>query len=373
MLELQHTDKAVESPDCSPIFVIGTGRSGTTLLRQMLNAHPRIHITHEAAFYSYAQHMPAGSSVDEWLERYFETFSFAWMRLDPREVRDALPRGLSKDQMREVYLTIMRLQAWQRGKVRFGEKNPLDTHNLPRIFADFPDARVICIMRDPRPTVLSFNRMPFGTTSTMLNAQLCRIQYEHIKPYLDRILEVRLEDLTAEPMQTMRSILHFVGEPWDDVVLDHVKHSRTDDVPPLPWFVGATQRAPNQSESRGRDELEPVWTRIVEWVNQESMTRYGYEPAVLVKEPSRWEYAWAFCKDIRGMAEAAYRLLSMKRLIDRHFQGRERLDPQRGMEENVQLNPAAWRNYPQFEMPQVPRAPVFLPSHDAILSKPMSQ
>ena len=365
MLELQHTQRPVENPAQSPIFVIGTGRSGTTLLRQMLNAHPQIHITHEAAFYSYARHMPPGTSVDNWLTHYFDTFSFAWMRLDPREVREAIPKGLSKGQMREVYLTIMRAKAKQRGKVRFGEKNPLDTHNLPQIFADFPDARVVCIMRDPRPTVSSFNRMPFGTTSTLLNAQLCRIQFEHIKPYLDRILEVRLEDLTAEPLWTMKSILNFVGAPWDEVVLDHVQHSQTDDVPPLPWFVGATQRAPNQRESRGSEALDPVWTRIVEWVNRESMTHYGYLPAVLEQEPSRWDYVRAFCGDIRGMAEAAYRLLSMKRLIDRHFQGRERLDPQRGMEENVQLNPSSWRYYPAFEMPQVPKPPALLLSQDA--------
>ena len=53
MLEAPRTECAVHSVDESPIFVIGTGRSGTTLLRQMLNAHPRIHITHEAGFYSY--------------------------------------------------------------------------------------------------------------------------------------------------------------------------------------------------------------------------------------------------------------------------------------------------------------------------------
>lgn len=354
MLEPVHTLRAVESVEESPIFVIGTGRSGTTLLRQMLNAHPNIHITHEAAFYSYSHHAPTGMTVDEWLKCYFDTFSFAWMRLDPREIRDAIPKDASIDRMREVYLAIMRAKAKQQGKSRFGEKNPLDTHNLPRIFADFPDARIVCIMRDPRPTVLSFNRMPFGTTSTMLNAQICRVQYQHIKPYLDRILEVRLEDLSADPRSTMQSILNYIGEPWDDAVLDHVSHSKADDVPPLPWFVGATQRAPNRRESGAREELEPVWTRIVEWVNQESMTRYGYKPAQLTREPNRWDYVRAFLGDVPGMAEAAYRLLSMKRLLDRHFQGRERLDPQRGMEENVRLNPSAWRYYPAFEMPQVP-------------------
>jgi len=68
-----------------------------------------------------------------------------------------------------------------------------------------------------------------------------------------------------------------------------------------------------------------------------------------------FDYAWMLGRDIKGIAEATYRLLAMKRLIDRHFQGKERLDPQRGMEENVRLNPPAWQHYPSFSMPQVPR------------------
>lgn len=362
MLELQESLRPIESPDHSPIFVIGTGRSGTTLLRQMLNAHPRIHVTHEAGFYSYARHAAKGASVDEWLERYFETFSFAWLRLPPQEVRDALPGGLSMERVSEVFKVIMRAKARQQGKIRYGEKNPLDTHNLPRIFADFPDARVVCIMRDPRPTVLSFNRMPFGTSSALLNTYVCRIQWEHIKPFLDRILEVRLEDLSADPRRAMRSILNYIGEPWDDAVLDHVNQAEKDDVAPLPWFVGATQRGPNQRESGGgwREQMEPAWIRLVERVNREAMERYGYKRAEMAEEPALWDYVQALSGDVKGMGEAAYRLLRMKRLLDRHFLGIERLDPQRGMEENVRLNPAAWRYYPSFEMPQVPRPPALV-------------
>ena len=52
-------DRPVRDPDEAPVFVVGTGRSGTTLLRQMLDAHPRIHVTHEAAFYFYRVHPPS--------------------------------------------------------------------------------------------------------------------------------------------------------------------------------------------------------------------------------------------------------------------------------------------------------------------------
>src|SRR5579871_2575309 len=103
MRDLPSRARAIVSPDHSPIFVIGTGRSGTTLLRQMLNAHPRIHLTHEACFYSYANHARAHASANAWLERYFETFSFAWLRLDPQQVREALPQQLPIERIAEAY------------------------------------------------------------------------------------------------------------------------------------------------------------------------------------------------------------------------------------------------------------------------------
>ena len=45
-------------PDRAPIFLIGCGRSGTSLLRSMLNAHPRIYLLQESAFFSWTGKLP---------------------------------------------------------------------------------------------------------------------------------------------------------------------------------------------------------------------------------------------------------------------------------------------------------------------------
>lgn len=357
MLEPPNQDHAVRSPDDSPIFIIGTGRSGTTLLRQILNAHPRIHITHEAGLYSYEPHAPKSASASEFLEHYFETFSFRWLGIDPQEVRAELPAHLPRERIAEGYRAIMRCKARQLGKPRYGEKNPLITSSLGRIFRDFPDPRIVYIMRDPRPTVLSFNRMPFTTPSALLNAFVPRVQFAQVKPYLDRIFEVRLEDLVADPRTTLRSILRFVGEPWDDAVLDHVSRTPVDDVPPMPWFQSATREAPSSRTSDGgwRERLSPVWIRLVERINRDCLTRYGYEPAQLAHEPGLLARVGAVLRDIPGMTEAVYRLLLLRGRLDGHFHGRRSLDPQRELLDSNNLNPAAWRHYPDFQMPQIPQ------------------
>ncbi|HNF96277.1 MAG TPA: sulfotransferase [Pseudomonadota bacterium] len=355
MRSLQTEFRPIDSPSASPIFVIGTGRSGTTLLRQMLNAHPNIYIAHESGFYSLLRLAPKQIPLRTFLLRYFDTFSFAWMRLDPRDVFASLPAQLVLDDARVAYAEILKAKATQRGKRRFGDKNPLDTQNLARIFSDFPDARVIFIVRHPVPTVQSFGQMPFGTGSPFINGLLCRIQYSHIKPFLDSILEVRLEDLSRDPRTTMQSILNFVGEPWDESVLDHVQNAQTDDLPPSPWFVGATKRAPNQREGAFRAELSAAWTEIVEWQNRETMQRYDYPTQTSAKKTGLLRCLATLIGSVPTMTESMLRLLWVNHKIVQHLQGKHRLDPQIAQRDNLMLNPAAWRYYPEIDIPEVPR------------------
>ena len=63
--------------DERPIFVVGASRSGTTLLRMMLCAHPRIHLTMEASFYVWGGLYPAWRDPDAFPLAYLRTFSSA--------------------------------------------------------------------------------------------------------------------------------------------------------------------------------------------------------------------------------------------------------------------------------------------------------
>ena len=50
---------------------------------------------------------------------------------------------------------------------------------------------------------------------------------QQVEPFEDRMLRVRLEDLLAAPRDTMSKVLEFVGEPWDDAVLDVLRRQGT--------------------------------------------------------------------------------------------------------------------------------------------------
>jgi hypothetical protein len=331
-------------PERSPIFVVGTGRSGTTLLRFMLSAHPRIYLTHEASFYVWESLLPKR----EFPEAFFETHSFRWLRVDPARVRARLTGSSTSG---DAFSAVMREKASQYGRVRWGDKTPGHTHFLKRIFEDFPEAKVVHIVRDPRSTVLSLCRMPWASRSPYANAVYCEIDWKRAAPFRERMLQIRLEDLLAKPRETMGRVLEHVGEPWDDAVLDHPAHiPAKDDMPPYPWLeVAARARgAPEQ----GWPGLTPVQIRMIERLTQRTMKGAAYAPAELaakVSLPAVWRAG------LGEVPESLRHLMTYYRhtraiTAERDFTG-EALALFR------LINPEAWARYPGFEMPVAPALP----------------
>jgi hypothetical protein len=337
----------------SPIFVIGTGRSGTTLLRFMLCAHPRIYITHEASFYLFEKGFrPRGAPVRQFLDYYFQTPSFRWLRVDPARVLALLPESPTRA---DGSAAVMRAKAEQYGRLRCGDKTPSHSGNLKQIFADFPDARVVHIVRDPRGCSLSLSRMPWASPSLWANAVFCKLESDVVAKYRGRFLQIRLEDLLADPRATMGRVLEHVGEPWDDAVLDHARNiPDKHDMPPLPWLESAARE-------RGTPEakwtsLSPLQIRVIERAARKVMREAGYEPARLAEEPSRLAVWWAALREIPEMLRTLGILMRIARLGSdpRNFESAESRALWR------RLNPPSWAHYPGFEIPDAP--PLALPA-----------
>ncbi len=90
---MQTTRTAQELQQAAPIFILGNGRSGTTLMRFMLNAHPDIYIGEEVCYHFWMRNFQG--SFRRRLYYFFHSFSYAWLRMDPQVVLDALPADLS--------------------------------------------------------------------------------------------------------------------------------------------------------------------------------------------------------------------------------------------------------------------------------------
>jgi hypothetical protein len=325
----------------SPIFVIGTGRSGTTLLQLMLCAHPRIHITCEAAFYVWEKSYLWRQPCREYLDWFFRTPSFRWLRLDPARVLAGLPDPLPRERLRDAYAAVMREKAADHGRVRFGDKTPSHAACLKRIFEDFPGAKVVHIIRDPRATAVSLARMPWACGSLYANAVTLELERRHVEPYKDRVVQLRLEDLLASPKETMARVLDFVGEPWDDRVLDHARHVPEGAVPPLPWLESSTRERAPRAPGADWAKLSPLEVRLIEHVTKPLMERWGYERAKLSREPSHAAVLWSGYRQWPVMVRhyAAYAWIGLKLRDAGYFDAPEMIEAFR------RVNPDGYEAY----------------------------
>jgi len=199
-----------------PIFVGGLMRSGTTLLRAMLGRHPAVFAGLETHWFELdwpAGRARKGEPLEPYLERLAAFFDLPWA-----EVRPLAQGAADAESFLEAF---MGLAARRAGKRRWAEKTPGNVQQARRIFARWPEARLIHIVRDPRDVFASFRRSgKYGGPADWGRLWLDTFAtVERLKRELplgpDRFHELRYEDLASAPEAAMRALLAFVGEPWD--------------------------------------------------------------------------------------------------------------------------------------------------------------
>ncbi|MEY3209906.1 MAG: hypothetical protein RIT28_387 [Pseudomonadota bacterium] len=288
----------------APIFIVGTGRSGTSLLRALLNAHPNIYITQEAGFFMWLPRLRRAKTAEAWLRGYQRTAAGALLGALPVQA----PPGAPRSEAVEVVTAMMQAKAARFGRGRFGDKTPMHIARLDAIFAAYPDAKVVHVVRHPVPTVVSMMEMPWASNSALLNALLVRGAVDAVRPYTERVLELRLESLLESPREVLGRVLAFVGEPWDEAVLHHSERAPFEEDPRLPWLIDAER--PLRAPGAGRAvPLGPRLTRRVEAICAPLMSRFGYAPW---PEPGP-ERPWSVTHDLIAALQFGARTLRMTR------------------------------------------------------------
>jgi hypothetical protein len=271
-------------------FIVGTGRSGTTLLQAMLMSHPRIFIPPETRYFGVTDPdivlggTARGPGDDD---RYLDAAIPDWTRrefgIEEADLRAAI--GATDLSTRKVFLTLARLWAIRSGKPRIGEKTPNHEKSIGRICAVFPGARFIQMIRDPRDVVVSKrdHRLQ-GHGSVVRYARSMRKVYDRDAEYGAALpasvyTRVRYEDLIAHPESELRRICAFLGEEFDPAMLRY--HERPD-----AGFAGFEREwkgltlAPLTASRIGRyrEKLTAREIRTVERTIGPHLHRLGYTP-----------------------------------------------------------------------------------------------
>lgn len=230
--------------DERPLFVVGMPRSGTTLVEQILSAHPSIHGCGERVdIVGIAQDIPLETGL-RWPQGVAR-IDAGWLQERAWQYLQAVGRGAAGQCLRLV------------------DKQPYNFLHLGLIALLFPAARVVWCRRDPFDVALSIfseNFSPSATYATDLSdiAFVIR-QQERLMRHWQAVLPLPLLEmdyghLVGSPEPQMRRLVEFAGLPWSPQCLDF-HHSRRPVQTPSRWQV----RQPIHSRAVGR------WRNYAQW------------------------------------------------------------------------------------------------------------
>lgn len=230
----------------SPIFIVGCGHSGTSILLRLLGAHSRLYA------------VPGESELFLGPDDAVAARAAAW-----------------DDACRAA------------GRARWVEKTPRHIHHLERLFRHFPDARVLLLLRDGRDVACSV-RARLG--SLLPGIDRWRRDNAAGRPFWTHpgVHVVRYEALVAAPDDVLRAVLAFVGEPYEHLLAYHRQ--------PVAWYADAVDAPPPSADhdayrnwqinqplfdgsGRWRRELSAEEQRRLKRLAGPDLAAYGYDDA----------------------------------------------------------------------------------------------
>lgn len=261
-------------------FIVGCGRSGTTLLKSILSAHPVIYVCPETFFFRSIR--PRLKNCPDTPEAVASAWWLADAGLTPKTLKPLIDARL-KQNMAPDCATIAGILDFHAskhpGKI-IGEKTPDHVNHLDAIHHCFPKAKIVQIVRDPRAVLASYRKVKVGSnavadiatewvrTSTTLEVWRTRPDF----------LSIRYEDLVTKPEETLREICSFLGVDFHSDMLEF--HTREAD-----GFAKEQVHHANTRQALFTDSIE-AWRKnlprrdvaLLEWALGPQMARHGYEP-----------------------------------------------------------------------------------------------
>lgn len=213
-----------------PVFVVGCGRSGTTVLRSVLDAHPELAVAHEARFIPrlarrrQRYELAEGFAVDRLVEDLTGNPAITEnLGMGPDDLRAALG-GEPVAGYPDAVARIFGAYARRHGKQRWGDKMPGYVLQIPLLASLFPACQFVHVVRDGRDVALSSLAIEDTDDQLALLASNWRHRVSvgrraggQLGP--DRYREVRYEGLVDDGATTVEGLCAFLGLPFDERML----------------------------------------------------------------------------------------------------------------------------------------------------------
>jgi hypothetical protein len=230
-------------------FVVGVGRSGTTLLRLMLDAHPQLAIPAETHFVPAVIELGrAGGEGGELVDAIIASRGWGDFGLEAERLRERVAE-LPEQDAASVLRAFFGLCAERERKPRWGDKTPGYVRRMRLIGRELAETRFVHLIRDGRDVALSRRRRGMGEGKPMAEtARLWRRRIEDARAQARRLrgryLELRYEDLVVAPEPALRSVCELIELEFDPAMLRHHEgaNRRLDELGDLPEAGSRSER-----------------------------------------------------------------------------------------------------------------------------------
>jgi Sulfotransferase family len=267
-----------------PLVVLGVSRSGTTLLRIVLDRSAGVAIPDESFFVPVlARRHRRTVDRDRFLDDVARIPTIRDWGLRATDVAPRVGTGVS---IGDAIAAIFETYADRAGKPRWGDKTPMYMRHVPLLERLFPDAQYVHLVRDGRDAALSFLEMPAGTyTKTWAHpdtaarfACLWRKEVGGARTLGRRVgarryHELRYEELVADPNAVVRRICAFADIPFEPSMLEYAGEVDVSAKPHQQRLL----RPPTAGVRSWREEMPAEDVAAFEAVAGDLLAELGYE------------------------------------------------------------------------------------------------
>lgn len=219
------------------VFIIGVGRSGTTLLRTLLDGHSQLCVTPEAHFVypmlCYSKHYDQGGfDQTQFVHDLMRSGSFGHWHMTMQQLNSLSSKVYStKDALANIYAGYAQIN----GKPVAIDKTPSLTQHIAYLSEVFPDSRFVHMIRDGRDVAIS--QYEAGWTKSVYEAAVdwtvrTEIAYKTGQSLgTKRYVELRYEDLISKPSVELRKLCHWLGLQYESQMIEQRKKTAQNILP----------------------------------------------------------------------------------------------------------------------------------------------
>lgn len=318
----------------NPVFVVGPSRSGTTLLQEVINLHSQFYISPETHWFDddrSRRNKPIADEKDRtqaqnwFLSLAHRPFGYdgdpqlGWLeRSELESVAEARQTDLARD---SYFIAWCELNAARNDKPRWGEKTPRHVFRVNDIMKAFPDAKIVCCIRNAPAMIASYRNWPSRNdikeesknTATEIEQQRTRKSYHPAIAALmwrgairsslraleqhgeNRVKLVYYEEMIREPENTLKDLFSWLGEDYEQETINvpMINSSFAEYKGDAGFVTHALERWKQQLSNSDRAVIQLLCGR--------ELRRTGYASV------SKWHQLWSALPALLQLPAAVFR------------------------------------------------------------------